>query len=232
MLIFIKLFVKYNRLLAWNSYLIFFIGKSKKTDKIFVFSHLLPIFLLPILFIKMNLIKQLKRLLDEFKPSLWSKNRTLKRNAFLKVKGSIDTNLYFVESGSIRIFIEDEQEEHTIRLGYKGSFISALDSFISEGPSPFYIQALKACELKVISKQNFLKCIESNPENLLLWRQITEGLVYQQIEREIDILTYSPVERYKRVLKRSPHLFQEIPAKYIASYLRMTPETLSRVRKI
>jgi lipocalin len=55
--------------------------------------------------------------------------------------------------------------------------------------------------------------------------------VYQQIEREKDILTASPRERYLRVLKRSPQLFQEIPDKYIANYLRMSPETLSRMKK-
>jgi hypothetical protein len=55
--------------------------------------------------------------------------------------------------------------------------------------------------------------------------------VLQQMERERDILTSSPLERYKRVLERSPQLFQEIPNKYIASYLRMTPETLSRIKK-
>ena len=49
------------------------------------------------------------------------------------------------------------------------------------------------------------------------------------MERELDLLTSSPHERIQRVLKRSPQVFQEIPAKYIASYLRMTPETLSRI---
>ena len=58
-----------------------------------------------------------------------------------------------------------------------------------------------------------------------------EQLILQQLEREKDILTSSPIERYKRVLKRSPQLFQEIPNKYIADYLRMTPETLSRIKK-
>jgi len=58
-----------------------------------------------------------------------------------------------------------------------------------------------------------------------------EQLTLQQLEREKDILTSSPLERYKRVLKRSPQLFQEIPNKYIADYLRMTPETLSRIKK-
>ena len=64
-----------------------------------------------------------------------------------------------------------------------------------------------------------------------LWIAILENLVQQQMDREKDLLIDSPLERYNRVLKRSPKLFQEIPHKYIANYLRMSPETLSRLKK-
>jgi CRP/FNR family transcriptional regulator, anaerobic regulatory protein len=66
---------------------------------------------------------------------------------------------------------------------------------------------------------------------LKLWIKILEDLVIQQIEREKDLLTASPKERFERVLKRSPILFQEISNRHIANYLRMTPETLSRLKK-
>ena len=178
----------------------------------------------------MDLLQQLYQIIDNT-PDSWKGELSLKRNEYLKVKGSIDTNLYYVKSGSLRVFIEDEFEEHTIRFGYEGNFIAALDSHISEKPSPFYIQAIRAAELKVITKGAFTEIINSKTEYLQLWQHMLAGLVYQQMEREVDILTYSPAERYRRVLERSPQLFQEIPAKYIASYLRMTPETLSRIRK-
>lgn len=177
----------------------------------------------------MNPIQELKNKLDKL--DLWQCSMILSRNEYLKVKGSTDTKLYFVEEGSLRIFIEDEFEEHTIRFGYKGSFIAALDSFLTEKPSDFYIQALKRTALKVIDKATYMNFIGSDVENLQLWHKITEQLVIQQLERERDILTSSPGERYKRVFTRSPQLFQEIPHKYIASYLRMTPETLSRIKK-
>ena len=178
----------------------------------------------------MNLIEELKYKIDNSPEKLWMKDVSLKRNEFLKVKGSTDLQLYYVLSGSLRVFIEDEFEEHTIRFGYKNSFIAALDSFISEKPSDFYIQAIKKCEL-VIRKANFMNFVERDPENLSLWHKILAQLIFQQMEREVDILTHSPVERYKRVLERSPQLFQEVPHKYIASYLRMSPETLSRIKK-
>lgn len=179
----------------------------------------------------MSLIEELKFRMDNSSQKLWQKDVCLKRNEFLKVKGSTDLQLYFVVSGSLRVFIEDEFEEHTIRFGYKNSFIAALDSFISEKPSDFYIQAIKKSELKVVHKSAFMRFIESDPQNLSLWHRILAQLIFQQMEREIDILTHSPVERYKRVLERSPQLFQEVPHKYIASYLRMSPETLSRIKK-
>ncbi len=163
--------------------------------------------------------------------NLWQKSLELKRNEYLKVKGSIDTNLYLVEKGALRIFVIDEFEEHTIRFGYQNNLIAALDSFLNEKPSEFYIQALKYSSLKVIDKKTYMNFVSSSIENTTLWQRILESFALQQMERERDILTTSPLERYNRVLKRSPQLFQEIPNKYIASYLRMTPETLSRIKK-
>ncbi|SOS75282.1 Crp/Fnr family transcriptional regulator [Tenacibaculum piscium] len=161
----------------------------------------------------------------------WDKEITLKRNDFLINKGDLNTNLYLVEQGSLRVFIDDEKEEHTIRFGYKNSIITVLDSFLTEKPTSFYIQALKKCKLKVISKSNYMRFINSEKECEAIWMRLLESFMYQQIEREIDLITYSPQKRFNRVFKRSPQLFQEIPQKYIASYLRMTPETLSRILK-
>lgn len=163
--------------------------------------------------------------------NLWNKELKLGRNEYLKVKGSIDTNLYLVVNGSLRVFVLDEYEEHTIRFGYKDNLMAGLDSFINEKPSDLYIQALKKTTLKVIGKTEFMNLVSSSSKNTKTWLAVLENFVLQQMERERDILTTSPLERYNRVLKRSPQLFQEIPHKYIASYLRMTPETLSRIKK-
>ncbi|SKB85488.1 Crp/Fnr family transcriptional regulator [Daejeonella lutea] len=161
---------------------------------------------------------------------LAAKTIVLDRNEYLKVKGSIDTNVYYVESGSLRAFVLDDYEEQVIRFGYQGNLIVALDSFLTGRPSDLFIQAIKKTELKVITKQQ-MDAFLASETNKLLWIQILEQLVLQQMEREVDILTSSPKERYNRVLKRSPQLFQEIPNRHIANYLRMSPETLSRLKK-
>lgn len=162
--------------------------------------------------------------------ALSDKTITIDRNEFLKVKGSIDTNVYYVESGSLRIFVLDDYEEQTIRFGYKENIIVSLDSFLTGKPSDLFIQAIKKSVIKVITKKQIDKFLETE-SNRNLWLKIFENLVIQQMEREIDILTNSPKARYERVLKRSPQLFQEIPNRHIANYLRMSAETLSRLKK-
>lgn len=161
-----------------------------------------------------------------------SAERRLAKQEFLVTEGKIDRNIYFIEDGAVRVFLQTEFEELTIRFGYQDSFITALSSFINGTPSEFYIQAIRSTTVRIITRSQFMKLVEKDERYLRLYNAILEGLVVQQLEREIDLLTQSPSERLRRVLERSPRVFQEIPSKYIASYLRMTPETLSRIRKM
>ncbi|HLP11569.1 MAG TPA: Crp/Fnr family transcriptional regulator [Flavobacteriales bacterium] len=158
-------------------------------------------------------------------------SKTVAKGSYIIKAGDIEQHLYFIETGAVRVFYLTEFEEHTIRLGYTGSIINSLSSFIKGTPSEFYIEALRKTELKVISKTDLRNLIHSSEENMRGYIDLIELLVTQQIEREIDLLITSPTERLERVLQRSPNVFQEIPLKYIASYLRMKPETLSRIRK-
>jgi len=120
-------------------------------------------------------MNQIEKLLEKIETrNLWDKKLDLSRNEYLKVKGSIDTNLYFVLSGSLRMFIIDESEEHTIRFGYTNNFITALDSYLTEKPSDLYIQALKKTELKVISKSKFTALLECSEDSKNAWLSILE----------------------------------------------------------
>lgn len=159
-----------------------------------------------------------------------AEEKTISKGEFLIKEGEVERNLYKIESGAVRVFYLSEFEEHTIRLGYEGSLITSLSSFIKGTPSEFYIDAIRKTTLKIISKDVLLKIVNESSENMKQYVALLETLITQQIEREIDLLVTSPTERLNRVLRRSPTLFQEIPLKYIASYLRMKPETLSRIR--
>jgi len=156
--------------------------------------------------------------------------RVISRGEFLVKEGEVERNLYLIVSGAVRVFYLSEFEEQTVRLGYEGSLINSLSSFIKGTPSEFYIEALRKTTFKLISRDQILQLANEDNASLSQYISLLEGLVTQQIDREIDLLITSPSERLSRVLERSPHLFRHIPLKYIASYLRMTPETLSRIR--
>lgn len=150
------------------------------------------------------------------------------KKCVFKEPGTIDTSLFYIVSGSLKITISDNSDEHIIRFGYTNNFITALDSFITEKPSEYAIQAIKKTDLKIISKRDFLAFLDQDDRLQQLWQTLKQQLLLEQMQRKKDLLTSSRRERYLRVLERSPQLFQEIPHKYIASYLRMSPETLSR----
>lgn len=157
------------------------------------------------------------------------KTLTLQRNDMLLRAGEVEKHLYFIVSGAIHAFYVSESEEHTIRFGYKGSLITSIPSFYDQRPSEIYLQAIRKTEIVAFDREDFVRVMNGDPTLRSFYIASLEQLAGQQMEREFDLLTSSPSERLRRVMERSPSLFQEIPAKYIASYLRMSPETLSRI---
>lgn len=163
--------------------------------------------------------------------NIFKKEIVLKRNEFLKMENTVDTNIYFVKSGSLKISVLKETEEQIIRFGYDNNLIVALDSFLSGKKSEYIIQAIKKSTVLVAEKKDFMAFVYSSQENRNFYIQLLEDLVLQQLEREKDLLLDSPKDRFDSVLARSPQLFQLIPNKLIANYLRMSPETFSRLKK-
>jgi len=174
-------------------------------------------------------LKILHDYIDEHR--LWQKTITLKRGDYLHMAGDTDDNIYYVVGGTLQSFVLVNDEEQVIRFGYEGDFFTAIDSFIGGKPTMLYTRAIRKCTFQVVRKTDYLNAITKEPELMAVWQKIMSWMILGQLDREIDLLTNDPAERYRRVLERSPRLFQEIPAKYIANYLRMTAETLSRIRR-
>lgn len=179
----------------------------------------------------MDLFEQLKTKLEAYDPNIWEGERLVARNEFLAVPNTIDTNIYYIEEGSLRVCLVSEEDDITIRFGYPGNFFGTLDAFLSGLPTKFGIKAIKRSRVKVLGKERFMLFLREDAEHLQLWQNMLMGIILDQGERELDLLTSTPHERYQRVLQRSPQLFQLVPGRYIASYLRMTPETFTRIKK-
>jgi CRP-like cAMP-binding protein len=169
--------------------------------------------------------EELSALLDK-----WDRHVELNRNDFLIRKGETESSLFFVLSGSMRIFFPHQEDEICVGFAHTDNLICSYPSFILNKPSDYYIQALSKTELVAINRTDFYLLLDSYRNIERAWRMLEEDALLGKIEREVEMLTFTPEERYHRLIRRSPHIFQIIPRKYIASYLRMTPETLSRIR--
>ena len=151
------------------------------------------------------------------------------RGEYLIEAGQVERHIYFIVSGAFRAFTYVEEEEFTIRFGYKESIITSLPSYFDNSVSETYIQAIRKSKVFRCQKEAFEEFVESDIQHLITYKKVMQDLVSSLLEREIDLMQNSPSLRLERVLARSPQLFQEVPHKYIAAYLRMSPETLSRL---
>lgn len=161
---------------------------------------------------------------------IWSEELQLSRGDYLCAAGTRNQNVYWVQEGLLHFYLLKEDQEQSIRFAYQGNVVSVLDSYISGCASAYYLQALRKSKLRVTSKEKFESFLHQQSA-LLEWNQFLYQLIADLMEREQDLLESNPKIRLQRVLARSPILFQEVPHKYIASYLRMSPETLSRLLK-
>jgi CRP-like cAMP-binding protein len=160
----------------------------------------------------------------------WTHARTLRRNDYLIEKGQTELHLFYVREGAMRIYYPHEEEEICVGFAYDHSLICSYPSFIQQKPSGYFIQALRKTEVVSIHRKDFYALFDDHRLVERAWRMLQEEALMGKIERETEMLTFTPEERYIRLQARSPQLFQIIPRKYIASYLRMTPETLSRLK--
>ncbi len=175
----------------------------------------------------------MKILLDAIKEhKMVEKSMVFKRGEVIVSPGEVNSLIYWIKSGTVKVSMFDNDEERIVRFGYQNDLVVMLDSFISNQATDFLMQTIKKTEVDIISKKKWTDFWSQDIERFKIWNQLLEQLVFQQVEREKDLLITSPQERLQRVMQRSPKLFQEIPKKHIASYLRMSPETLSRIKNI
>ncbi|NJC27516.1 Crp/Fnr family transcriptional regulator [Neolewinella antarctica] len=155
-------------------------------------------------------ITELHRYLDEHR--LWYKTIELKRGEYLHRAGDRDGNIYHILSGTLRAYaIVNTDEAQTIRFAYVNDFYAAIDSFISGAPTILYGQALRKTTVRMTRRDVYQEHVMKNPQLAKLRHQMLGWMVTGQLEREIDLLTNDPAERYRRVLGRSPSFFRKSP---------------------
>ena len=155
-----------------------------------------------------------------------------KKTIFLKLN-EIENHISFIESGVVRLFIPKENPEKEITFGFsfKDQFISAYDSFLTQKPSAYQLQALTDTTLLSISYSDLQAVYKTTQIGNLIGRLTAERLFLIKSKREQNLLNLTAEERYMKLFKERPELLKVIPLKYISSYIGITAQALSRIRK-
>ena len=148
----------------------------------------------------------------------------------LTEEGIVESSINFVISGIIRLYYEKEDRDITINFGFPQSFISSYSSFLTQEPSKFMLQALTPCAVLVIPKADLEDIYKHTSCGQQLGRLFSEQFFLYLSERETSFMINSPTERYLDLFEEHPRLIQEIPLKFLASYIGITPQALSRIR--
>ena len=159
------------------------------------------------------------------------KTRKFSANEIILFNGQLENYLSFIDTGVLRYYVVANDKEITFDFAFKNSFYCAYDSFYDRTNTKSYIQAITDCELYSISHESLEILYKKCETAKKLGRIATEFLLAKKVKRELDLLTKSPQERYENLLEEHPKYVQQIPLKYLASYIGVVPETLSRIRK-
>lgn len=153
------------------------------------------------------------------------------KNHILTDFGEIEPYFYFVHEGVIRGYFEKNDQEYSIGFSYHGEFSGVYDSFIMQKPAQFCMETLTDTQGIRIAFADLMELYNRHKVFERWGRQFSEMILCGFSRLLQSLIADSAEEKFNRLITDSPHVFQLIPQKHLASYLGMTPETFSRMRK-
>ena len=156
---------------------------------------------------------------------------TLNKGSYLLETGQVENFLYFIAKGSVRLYIPMADNDLTFGFVFENEFVTSYDSFLTQQPSSYSVKTMVDTELYRISYDSLQQVYANTKEGNLIGRKMAEQLFLLKSKRELSLLHKTAEERYLDLFQQRPRLIQEVPLKYIASYIGVTPQALSRIRK-
>jgi CRP-like cAMP-binding protein len=167
-----------------------------------------------------------KKLLE----TIFTEVKIKKGDYFLK-EGAINQNMGVIQEGLMRFYIHKDGEEHTLEFSSRGSFVVEYQSFIEKTPSIQYIQAIEDTTLLITNSEGLQKIFNDIENGNKIFRILIELRFNEVVNQLLSVYIDKPEERYKKFLQKFPDLLQRIPQYYIASYVGVKPQSLSRIKK-
>ncbi len=158
--------------------------------------------------------------------------KKVKKGEFLLREGDMAKHGMFVASGCLRTYtIDNKGKEHILQFSPEDWWTGDMNSMVNDSPSQFFIDAVEDSEILLFDDASLQKLNKYIPESAAMYETALQKSLVAQNQRIISSLTATAEERYNAFLKKYPSLIQRVPQHMIASYLGISPETLSRIRK-
>jgi len=158
--------------------------------------------------------------------------RSLKKRQFLLQESEVCRHIAFVNSGCLRAYTVDHKgEEHIIQFAIEDWWISDLNSYLTRAPATYTIDAVHDSDVLLLERSARDQLLESVPKMERFFRLLQESNYVATHRRINATLSASAEERYLSFLKTYPALVERVPQSQVASYLGITPQSLSRIRK-
>jgi CRP-like cAMP-binding protein len=170
---------------------------------------------------------------DEAAGELLAKARTrdLPKHYLLHQEGEVCNRTFYVEKGLVRwYYINKDGKDITDSFGLEHSFVTAFDSFFQRRPSRYFIELLEDSTIASITYDDLEEMFEKFPEIQKLSRLILIQVLEQVLDKNAALQFHNAQERYQFITEKHPDLLQRASLGHIASFLGITPETLSRIR--
>lgn len=144
-------------------------------------------------------------------------------------EGEPASRLYLLESGCVRAWLDQRGRELTCQFFTAGQRFSAIQDFGADTPSPFTFETVEASELYWVAKEAWRPLL-AQPEFQAEMVEFLRARQLRYLQEFLSYLKHTPTERYQHLLGERPDLVRRVPAQYLASYLGITPESLSRLK--
>ena len=158
--------------------------------------------------------------------------KKLRKKQYLLQEGDVSKYVAFVEKGILRQYkVDDKGNEHILQFAFEGWWIADHYSFLTGEPSLYNIDSLEDCELLLLTKQAEEQLLEKLPKFERFFRLLLQNNLIGTLQRLESSLSGTAEEKYNQLIQSCPTLAERIPQHMIASFLGITPETVSRIRK-
>mgnify|MGYP002345128839 CR=1 FL=1 len=166
--------------------------------------------------------------MEKFKPLF--KRLEVPAKTILLQEGEISRTMYFIEKGCLRTWINNDGMDITTQFFFEGDSVSSIESFMTNQASLYSIESLEPCILQTLSQKDFQHALADLPE---VKEEMQKHLFRRFLNSQKTFYSYlknNPRKRYEELVAAYPHIIQRVPQHYIASYLGITPVSLSRIR--